>query len=156
MELFNKKDTVTIEKFWHDYEEEIGETVMARAMGKYLKGWDDFPQSLWGLIIATSGGFRFHHFAERSWFMSVPGFSSGASPKEKKFFIPRQAISSVELAVEKRWWKKILGSPNPVLIIRCQIDGAEKEVNIEVFSEAGAVADELRKNSISTSGTDEI
>ena len=148
--LFIRKKTVTIEKFWRDYEEETGETVMAKAMGQYIDGWDDFPQHLWGLVIATSGGFRFHHFAERSWIMSVPGLYSGETLKEKKIFIPRQAISSAELAVEKRWWKRILGSSIPHLIIRCQIDGTEKTVSIEVGREAGAVADALRNNSEST------
>jgi len=146
MQLFDKRDTITIEKFWRDYEEETGETVQARVLGKYISGWDDFPQPLWGLVIATSGGFRFHHFPERSWIMSVPVLSSGRAPEEKKIFIPRQAIISAELAVEKRWWKRILGYSGPVLLVRCQIDGTEKTVSIEVGRDAGAVADALRNN----------
>jgi hypothetical protein len=59
------------EKFWREYEEKTGEKVLARTLGQYVSGWDEFGDlsagPLWGLIIATSGGFRFHHFPQANW-----------------------------------------------------------------------------------------
>jgi hypothetical protein len=54
-----------------------------------VSGWAEFAEPLWGLLIATSGGFRFHHFPHQSWLQTLSGT---AQPKEETLFIPRQAI----------------------------------------------------------------
>ena len=67
-----RKNEVDTEDFWRDYEEKIGEKVLVRSLGQYISGWEEFGgprgRTLWGLIMATSGGFRFHHFPQVSWF----------------------------------------------------------------------------------------
>ena len=145
--LFNKKENIDADKFWREYEASTGETVLVKSLGRYLSGWDEYPQPLWGLAIATSGGFRFHHFPQSGWFM---GFSrltlGGEAPQEKKFFIPGEAFVSVELVQEKHWWKKILESPSPLLVICCQIDGAEKKIIIEIDRDADVLTQQLRKH----------
>ena len=139
------KGTLDIDKFWRDYEAAIGETVLARSLGRYIRGWDEYPEPLWGLAIATSGGFRFHHFPHESWIMGLSRITLGGErPKEKTFFIPRDAIRSVELVTEKRWWEKLLTSSPPVLLIRYEINGTEKELTVEVDRNAGIVADALK------------
>jgi hypothetical protein len=65
--------------FWRDYEEKSGEKILSRALGQYISGWEEFDNqgwtSIWGLVIASSGGFRFHHFPQTSWFDALTRFS---------------------------------------------------------------------------------
>ena len=143
--FFRKKETFNVDTFWHDYEAKINEKVLAKSLGQYLRGWAEYTQPLWGLAIATSGGFRFHHFPHEGWITALSRITSGAdAPKEKTFFIPQEAIQSVDLMVEKRWWKKLLTPSNPMLIIRCRVTGTETEVVIETDRSAKDVADALK------------
>ena len=67
----------------------------------------------------------------------------GEAPKEKTFFIPNSSINSIELILEKSWWKSILTSAKPLLVIRCTINGEEKEVVIETDKGASAIVQAL-------------
>jgi hypothetical protein len=112
--------------FWKDYEEKCGEKVLAYTLGQYLSGWDEFNTPLWGLLIATSGGFRFHHFPHEGWIQALSRLSSGGeAPKEKTIFIPRDQLASVELKVEKSRLKKILFPSSPRLVVRYGNTGGE-------------------------------
>lgn len=143
--LFGKKENVSADQFWREYEETTGETVLVKSLGKYISGLDGFPEPLWGLVIATSGGFRFHHFPNEGWLMGLSRITtSSEKPKEKKFFIPRENFLSVELLQEKRWWKRFLGAPVPLLVISCLIDGAEKKVIAEIDRDAETLAQQLQ------------
>ena len=130
------KPKITPDDFWQEFEEKTGEKVLARCLGKYLSGWEEFDlkglSNLWGLIIATSGGFRFHHFPQQSWFdfLSRQG---GAAPKEKTFFIPKEKIISSRQTRETRWWKKLLSSPPSHLFITyLDEEGNEKQLITEI------------------------
>jgi hypothetical protein len=96
----------TPDDFWRKYEEQTGEKVLARALGRYISGWEEFDSrgwnSIWGLIISTSGGFRFHHFPQTNWLAALANFSNDDAPKEKTFFIPREQIICAKLIEEKR------------------------------------------------------
>jgi hypothetical protein len=122
------------DEFWQEYEEKIGEKVLARSLGQYISGWEEFESrrltALWGLIIATTGGFRFHHFPQQSW---LDAFSRNTeTPKDKTIFIPRDNIISAQITKENRWWIKILKSPSPQLIIRYRNEtGEEKQLLLE-------------------------
>ena len=144
--MFSGMKDDSVDEFWEDFQAATGETVLAKSMGKYLGGWDGYAEPLWGLAIATSGGFRFHHFPKEAGIFGIAMMPSHGRkpPREKTFFIPRDAMLSVELAREKRWWKKLLGSPVPLLAILCRIGGAEKTVRIEIDFNADAVADALK------------
>ena len=120
--------------FWQEYEEKIGEKVLARCLGQYISGWDEFgdltSNPLWGLIIATSGGFRFHHFPQVNWITALTHLGSrGDPPKEKTFFIPGERIISADLYRETKWYRKIFSNLPPRLLI-CYRDesGAEKKL----------------------------
>jgi hypothetical protein len=116
--------------FWLEYEGKIGEKVLARALGQYLSGWEEFDKkgwtAIWGLIIATTGGFRFHHFPQASWLDALSRFTSQETPKEKTFFIPKETIISARLIKETGWLKKIFKSTPPRLSIHYR-DGTENE-----------------------------
>ena len=116
-----KKPEKNPDTFWRNYEEETGEKVLARSLGQYVSGWEEFDsqgwKGIWGLIIASSGGFRFHHFPQAAWFESFITFTGPKAPKEKKLFIPKEKIISAQLIEESKWWKKILKSSSPQLII---------------------------------------
>ena len=116
-----KKNQKTPEDFWREYEEQTGEKVLARGLGRYMSGWEEFDSkgwtSIWGLIIATSGGFRFHHFPQKSWFSVLTNLGNNNAPKEKTFFIPTENIISAKLIEETAWWKKIFRSITPQLLI---------------------------------------
>ena len=142
--FLRKKESFDVENYWKDYETSIGEKVLAKSLGQYLRGWAEYAQPLWGLVIATSGGFRFHHFPHEGWLMAISRATMGGeAPKEKAFFIPNDSINSIEMILENRWWKKILTPSNPALVIRCHINGGEREVVIETDKSARAVAEAL-------------
>jgi len=107
--------------FWQEYEEKTGEKVLARCLGQYLSGWEEFDKwkltAIWGLIIATSGGFRFHHFPQQNWLSSIAGFTGNEAAKEKTLFIPKERILSTQLVRKSKWWEKLFKSTQPQLII---------------------------------------
>jgi hypothetical protein len=122
------------EAFWREYEEKTGEKVLAQGLGRYVSGWDEFGDlsrnPLWGLIIASSGGFRFHHFPQSNWLTALTQIaSSDGPPKEKTIFIPNEKIISVILSKETKWFRKIFVSNIPRLHIRFYDEsGTEKEM----------------------------
>jgi len=134
--MFRKPDK-SADEFWQEYEEKIGEKVLARSLGKYMSGWEEFDSkgwnSIWGLIIATSGGFRFHHFPQQGWLQLLANFGSREAPKEKTFFIQKERIISARLIRETRWWKKILSATSPQLIVHYRDEtGNERQLLTEV------------------------
>ncbi|MCL2276831.1 MAG: hypothetical protein FWC21_02940 [Treponema sp.] len=140
--MFEKKEKKSVDDFWNEYEISTGEKVIERSLGKYIKGWDEFDEKkyndIWGLVITTSGGFRFHHFPKHSWIDAfTAGFSAKEQPKEKTIFIPNDKIFSVKLIIEKRWWVKLLTSCPPRLVIKYNEDSGsenagEKQLIFEI------------------------
>jgi len=118
-----KKDEKSPDTFWREFAETTGETVLARGLGKYVSGWDEFDEKkwngLWGLIINTSGGFRFHHFPQNNIFDALTQFAANAKEqkKEKAIFIPKEKIISQELIKEEKWWKRLFLRSAPLLVI---------------------------------------
>jgi len=132
MGFFTSRRNEDPDDFWREYEEKTGEKIIARGLGQYVSGWDEFGDSgrtpLWGLIIATSGGFRFHHFPQNNWLSALFG-SGGEAQKEKTIFIPREKIITASLHKETKWYKKLLSPGVPRLIIRYLSEtGAEKDL----------------------------
>jgi hypothetical protein len=121
--MFFKKDEISPETFWREYEEKTGEKVLARGLGKYISGWKEFDEKrwngLWGLVINTSGGFRFHHFPQNSIFDVLTQFATNAKepPKEKTIFIPQEKIASLQFIKEAKWWKRLFSRSAPQLVI---------------------------------------
>ena len=123
MALRDKKNSEnSIEAFWKEYEEKNGEKVISRGMGKYVSGFDEFDRKqwneIWGLLVTTSGGFRFHHYPQNNWFDAIVRRSQIEQPKEKEFFIPKERIITKEFLAETKWWKKLFSSAQPQLVIR--------------------------------------
>jgi hypothetical protein len=136
------------EEFWRDYETRLGEKVLARTLGRYLSGWGDFERSgeapLWGLLILTDRGFRFHHFPQASWLDRFIRFHSGGAAEEKTFFIPREWINSAELRLEKSRWRRIFAPRPPLLALRYRNgEGQERELLAETDSNARTLAELL-------------
>ena len=139
--MFLKKQEKSSENFWREYEEKTGEKVLARGFGKYLSGWDEFDENkwggIWGLIITTSGGFRFHHFPQNSWIDGLTKFAEKEQIKEKTIFIPKEKIISTDVIKETKWWKRLFGSLPPRLVVRFLDDAppdsaaAEKKIEFE-------------------------
>ena len=150
-ELFKRKE-VNPDKFWQEYEEKIQEKVLARSLGQYISGWEEFDSAggtgIWGLIIATSGGFRFHHFPHMGWLEALTRFSSGSEPpKEKTIFIPSERIISAKLWQETRWWKKFFNPSSPRLVIRYANNaGEEREMALETEYKTEGLAESLGKH----------
>jgi hypothetical protein len=144
----------TAEEFWRSYEERTGEKVLARNLGRYLSGWDEFDapggRPLWGLLIATDGGFRFHHFPQVNWFDALSRLNRGwEAPQEKTFFIPRDRISAAELGIGKNKWQRFFAFRPPLLKIRYRNDqGLDREIRAETDSKSAALAEQLRAFSL--------
>ena len=144
-----RKKEQTPEEFWQEYERQTGEKVLARNLGRFLSGWDglDSPggSPLWGLLIVTDRGFRFHHFPQISWIEALTRFNlTGGGPKEETFFIPRQWIRSAELRLEKSLWRRIFTPRPPLLRIRYQNEeGQERELLAETDTKARPLIEAL-------------
>jgi hypothetical protein len=145
-----RRNEVNTEDFWREYEEKIGEKVFARSLGQYISGWEEFDSNkwnaLWGLIIATSGGFRFHHFPQVSWFNALSRSGSHNAPKEKTIFLPKEKILSAQIIEEKKWWKKILTAcpPQSLIDYRDEMEN-EKRIVLEVGIISGNFKEEFIK-----------
>jgi hypothetical protein len=131
-----KKDEISPETFWREYEEKTGEKVLARGLGKYICGWDEFDKKewsgIWGLIINTSGGFRFHHFPQNSIFDLLTQFAANTKnpPKEKTIFIPQEKIISQKTVKEEKWYKRLFSRSAPQLVIN-YIDDSQDESGVK-------------------------
>jgi len=121
--MFFKKDEKSSETFWREYEEKTGEKVLERGLGKYVSGWDEFDKKgwngIWGLIINTSGGFRFHHFPQNNIFDALTQFAAKryGQSEEKTIFLPQEKIISQEITKEEKGWKSFFYHSVPQLII---------------------------------------
>jgi hypothetical protein len=99
---------------------------------------------IWGLIIATSGGFRFHHFPQAGWFDLLSRFSQ-EQPQERTIFIPHEKVISAELIKETRWWKRLFSASPPHLVI-CYTGeaGEEKRLLLEAEYKANDLPQKLK------------
>jgi len=135
--------------FWADYEKQIGEKVLARTLGRYVGGWDEFGEtSLWGLAIATEGGFRFHHFPHESWILTLSRASGGGGnpPQERTLFLPGNRIKSVAYRSAGPWWQNLLSPRSPALEIRyAREDGAEGILVVETDRNAAELVKALNQ-----------
>jgi hypothetical protein len=131
-------------EFWTEYEKQHGEKVLAYVLGRYLSGWPEYPYPLWGLLIATDGGFRFHHFPHEGWIQALSRVTTGSKPpQEKTIFIPRDRIRSAELRLEEKWWKKIITPHPPLLVIQYHAGSQETDPAVELLAETDKDAKEL-------------
>ena len=133
--MLTKKEEKKADDFWREYEEKTGEKVLARGLGKYIAGWEEFDAKkyggIWGLLITTSGGFRFHHFPQNGWFDFLIRYADAKQEKEKTLFIPNENIISSESIKETKWWKKIFTSSQPLYVIKYTDEGTEKKIRFE-------------------------
>jgi len=136
----SRKTTKSADDFWREYEEKTGEKILARCLGKYVSGWEEFGslKDIWGLVIFTSGGFRFHHFPQQNWVEFMFRRTGSEEAKEKTIFIPNEMIVKKKLFEESKWWKKLFSSYMPHLAI-CYQDGAgnERQLLLEADSKSG-------------------
>jgi len=144
--MFLKKQEQSPDDFWQEYEEKTGEKVLSRGLGKYVSGWKEFDEKkwngIWGLLITTSGGFRFHHFPQNSLIDAFTRFAEKEPPKEKTIFIPKEKIASSQLIKETKWWKKILAPSVPRLVIHYTDEaGREERLLFEAEYDAGELPD---------------
>jgi hypothetical protein len=140
------KTAIDPDAFWKQYEAALGEKVLAYSLGQYLTGWAGYGQPLWGLLIATDGGFRFHHFPHESWIQALSRMSTGGDgPTEKTIFIPRDRILQVELRRETSLLKRIFVAGQPRFILRYRDNsGAETEFVAEADPKASLIVEKLQ------------
>jgi hypothetical protein len=143
--MSGKKNTDP-EEFWKQYEAALGEKVLAYTLGQYLSGWAEYALPLWGLLIATDAGFRFHHFPHEGWIQVLSRMTGGGdAPKEKTIFIPRDRILAAELRKEKSLLKKIFLPGQPRLVLRYRdSSGVEAEFIAEADSKASLIIEKLQ------------
>jgi hypothetical protein len=134
--------------FWREYGDKLGEEVLAYGLGRLVSGWDAFALPLWGLLIATDGGFRFHYFPpENRLFSLFRAGTDGETAKEKTIFIPKKRIISAAFRSETSILKRLLCAPPPRLVIRYRSSGGgEEELIAEADNKAAAIAEKLRES----------
>jgi len=136
--MFLRSEEKSPGDFWKELEEKIGEKVLERGMGKYISGWSDFNKAkqanISGLVVITSGGFRFYYFQHKSWFDAMIKNTGTDNAKEIEIFIPNERIVSTQLVKETKWWKKVFFSSVPLLVINFTNEtGEAKELVFEAI-----------------------
>ena len=130
------------DQFWQEYEKKIGEKIIGRSLGHYLSGWEEIDNakltSIWGLIISTPRGIRFHHFPQQSWLKTLGRNPEAA--KERILFIPREKIISAQLMEETSWLKKLLKSSTPKLVVNYRDDA---DIERQLLLEADLIKGDL-------------
>ena len=132
--------------FWQDYSAKLGETVLRFTLGRYQSGVDGLSGPLWGLVIVTDAGLRFHHFPHENWIVALSrvGGQGGESPTEKTFFIPKDRIIDSRLFKEASLLKRIFLSSAPRLIVRYRPEvGGEAADPLTMVAELDRDADGL-------------
>jgi hypothetical protein len=139
-----------IADFWREYGEKIGETVLAYSMGRSLSGWTG--EQLWGLIIATDGGFIFHHFPSENWLdLLLKSTSLKKEPQEKVLRIPASRLLSAEVREEKSLLKRFFRYRPPMLFLKYLDEaGEEAEFIAEGDEKLKALAQSLNLGKISS------
>ncbi|MFA6505331.1 MAG: hypothetical protein WCT14_04490 [Treponemataceae bacterium] len=134
-------------EFWREYSAKLGEEVLRFSLGRYVSGMRDMEGPLWGLVIVTDAGLRFHHFPHENWLASLTRVSgSKEAGKEKTFFIPTARILSSELVKEKSFWKRLFSSVSPRLVVRYRpsdTDTGESTLVAELERDAEELAESL-------------
>lgn len=117
--LFGGERHDSIDTFWSQVAEEIGEPVLAYGLGRYISGRDE-PGPLWGLIYHSATIFYYRHFPQQSWFSSLLSQRKiegrgDARGREIIYEIPLAQIKTVNASREGSWVQRIL-SPSPPVI----------------------------------------
>ena len=148
--MFRRKPAESPDVFWREYEEKTNEKVLGQGLGCYISGWEEFEsrewKNIWGLVIASSGGFRFHNFPKQNRILSLSLDSSPGGSKDKTIFIPKEKIISVKLYEETRWWIRIFKYAPPELVIKyLDAAGNEKQLLLEADYRIHDVAEKLKE-----------
>jgi hypothetical protein len=137
------------DQFRKTFEARWGEEILAYELGRYLSGWKEFDDNpagpLWGLLVVTGGGLRFHHFAHENWLEALTRIGTGTEgPKEKTLFIPAGNILEVELKIQESWWKRLLFSTPPLFLLRYRdSEGREKILKVDTERKAKVLVEKL-------------
>ncbi|MDR0909251.1 MAG: hypothetical protein LBM77_05735 [Spirochaetaceae bacterium] len=113
---------------------QYGEEINRLSLGRYVSGWQDWKEPLWGLFFETDRGLRFHYMPGESWVDVIFTFGKERKkPKEKMLFIPHENIIERQFIKEKNFFKKLFGSRPPYSIISYTDDAGNKaQLVIEV------------------------
>jgi hypothetical protein len=120
-------------EFWREYEARLGEKVLGYCLGRYVGGWDAFPDPLWGLSVVTQAAYRFHHFPHEGWIEAIARVTTGGkAPVEKVIVIPRGRILTAAFRREQKLLKRIfLSAQSRLCLVYRREDGAEAELIVE-------------------------
>ena len=126
------------EQFWHQVEDERGETVIKYSLAQYQGGWGEVVAPRWGLVYVTDSALCFRTFPQRNWLSSLLG-GGGSSEKteELEFCIPRSQISAAEFRKSESLMKKIFAPEPPTVRIACR-DEYQAETTVTFQIDPGA------------------
>jgi len=112
-----------VARFWHEFEEETGERVEARAMGELHQ--EDGGPSVWFLLVLTDRSFWFRQVPTENWLTSLfqPRTLSPAKAQEHTLRIPREDLLALEEPKPKGWFTR---SAYPVLTLSWRSGGATR------------------------------
>ena len=117
------------ERYWAELEKELGEKILFYTLGQshtaMASSRDVLP--IWGLFYITPTRLFFRHFPKSGKF-SFFGFGASATvDNPETFALARESIVRIEIIAEKRWWKRLLSSSLPVIVIEYRMAEGEVE-----------------------------
>ena len=108
--LFGKKEERSAEDFWRSREEEIGEQVLGKALGRVVR--EDGAVPIWGLIYTTSRAVYFQTFESENWLsMLFSGGKGSGRTKDETIKIPVENILAFGVRPQKGGWFRLLRRP---------------------------------------------
>ena len=145
--LFGNKESMDAEEFWRNREEELGEKVLGKTLGRVIVENDPVP--LWGLFYTTSKAIYFQTFRSENWLSLLFSGGKGSNrTKDETIEIPEKSITNLSLRPRKGGFLRLMRQPPLVeLTWTNPITGDNQEMIFEMEGNAAAFIATLPRTS---------
>jgi hypothetical protein len=136
--LFGKKEETSADEFWRTREEEIGEAIIGKTLGRVVRETSKVP--IWGLFYTTSKTLFFQTFESENWLSLIFSGGKGSSRTQNETIeIPAEHITTFEVRPPKKGLMRLVRQP-PLVELEWTdpASGEKREMNFEMEGDAKA------------------
>lgn len=136
--LFGNKNDTSAEEFWRSREEELGEKVLGKTLGRVIGEKNSIP--IWGLFYTTAKALYFQTFESQNWLsMIFSGGKSSSRTKNETIEIPAKDIQVFAVHPQKRGWLRFMHQPPQIEVAWTNpVTGNKEEMLFEMEGDAEA------------------
>ncbi len=136
--LFGNKENTSAEDFWRSKEEELGEPVLGKTLGRITGEKNSVP--IWGLFYTTAKAVYFQTFESQNWLsMIFSGGKAGSRTKNETLEIMEKDIRVFAVRSQKGGLLRFMRQPPQIeLIWTNPITGNTSEMLFDMEGDAEA------------------